>query len=391
MKKLELIGKKELKGYYKDENNNLYEIDFSNNPTSPIPVNTIPANIDTTTTYEPLSLSDKELKEFEENLKNIIGEFNNKEVKTIKDFENIEGHVCKRIRSLIEEKFSKVLVPSIIEYRSNILGKSGISAVVKFTKPIPTAWEKIEDYEDSVVVKGVNRVYKGEGEVIDIIDFSNLAVPRFYITDIDTTKKIEDILSKYLYIDANDISGHLLGAIYFIGIRLSNVSEDLEKLYERLREKEREEEKTALVKEKENFLRENREKIEFVVKNSERFGINVPDRIKDILIDINKVLYQDTGIIKRELDNLYREVKFKHEYYTDPKTVIFLKKGIAITVGDIINNNGVVELPKDVIGHFIGKKGENIKKLSKALGIKITVKEKRIEENLKNDYFSPRL
>lgn len=112
-----------------------------------------------------------------------------------------------------------------------------------------------------------------------------------------------------------------------------------------------------------------------------------------MLKDIDSVLSYEFENIKKNIDKLYREVKLKYDYYSNPDTVIFRKDNFILTVADVLENRGFVELPKEYIGQFIGKGGKNIKELSKKLGIQLKVKEKGEEEKQKENigYRPPRI
>jgi len=389
MRQLKLVKKvNDLIGIYKNEYGKYFKLDFSKDVVPFIP--TDPVQEEEVKKYRLKSYSKEELEKIVKEKVEIEKEKIKKalEIKNDVDFENLFLYKNPvQLRSKVEREFEAFFLPHELNFYVDIYGRSGWSAKIYLENTIVDAWG-MEEHEDSeTVARGSLAGYLGNGEVaIEIPDV--IIKPTYYNIDAKSTKILEEILDQYIEIDVNDIRGHLFGAWITVGLNDKSDDEEwnrlvkeIEKRLDQIRLKDRKRHNKEILAQYDSWIKENAEKIKELKIEKEINEIyrkvkNEAEKdryLTDYELKEMKRLLEEKEKEKREIEyykNLLKEMKnnekplfsasFKHGERVEIYAKNFKIKGKV----------AFIEIPKNLIGAFIGKRGVGIKTYKKVLGVK---------------------
>jgi len=313
--------------------------------------------------------------------------------------ENKEKCLGEVLLSVVRKRIGGYYFPDEVRVLQNIAGgRPRVVVVKKLKKPTLGAWSDNWDEDMLCVAIGDICGYVGDGffscvfvdlrtrKVVEDINVYKNEKFKFYTCRRELMEKLLNILSRYVVFDVDDIKGCVIRAIYVIGVRDDSPNglwNEAAKEYKRMEEEEirkREEEWKKHIEQKQKeaikLLAPFAKNIEFYSENIG--GRDVPKCRCEIEGKTYSFLVTDAPDVKKKYEKYKEEKEIfeKHQKYLEEKVLtnavpIFECGGFKVYVKDLLQ--GVVKIPKNLIPHFIGRKGEGIKTFEKLVKKRIKI------------------
>ena len=381
MEKLTLVKKEgERTGIYRDKEGRYWRVDFSS---SPAKIEELEGNVqeENIPPFRPEAMSEEEIRRIvreevekgKKKLKELLS-LDEKELKKELLWYSSPDHIVSgQIREGVVSRFKRFILPHRILLTTDMYGRTGWRAFLKYSEPVPTVWEGIEEQEDVVSI----------GETPE-----RWYAPTFYTASKKTTELIKKTLQDYIVLDCNDFKGHALGAIVSSGIHPESPDPEWNDLVEKYHRKieemwknERRKSNEKMLKKYEEFLEMNKEKID---------ELEIRDKIEEIMNRVKEEVDND-GIltdfelrkmqrILEEAERIKQEKEYRETLIRDARNnnrPLFHaegKWGKSFTVYardfQIKGDRAFISVPKDLIPHFIGREGSGLQTYKTILRVK---------------------
>lgn len=284
------------------------------------------------------------------------------------------GAMAEIFLSSIQRAYQTKCKPDRVERRMSISGgRPRLVAIKTLPEPLPSAWG-METSEDVVLVC--------KADLSDGFPISPEEAMQkeygFFLLSRQECDEILSLISSFIAYDLEDFSGVRLGALVPLTALDTSPSSEWNERVRGLREKE--EALYAEEKEKERRKKEKRRNEVISLIESE-FGeievIKYDEFFVYFTLNGKKyyVSYIDPDKVKKNIDRFKGDLNTFQatiKEYKENKRPLFAYGTFAVYVKDI-DERGNTLIPADIVPHFIGKGGENIKKISRVIGKRVNI------------------
>jgi len=289
------------------------------------------------------------------------------------------------------ERIKTKITPDRVVEISDLIGRPRMVAIKDIPYELPNAWGMKITTDIVVAEYGELVGYAGSG--LGAFSFEHL--PEYYMDKTfgffmitqEEYELADDLIQQFFDTDVDDVKGVVFGAMYVCNCKIDTPSKAFNEKVIALRHREIEDKKntakriqTAKETAKERIVKsldEIRDKRLSYRFDDDRLLITIDGNTKVFVMDFFHYTFDFHTISSYIHDTLSHidDLKIKKNLILTRKMPLITIRVRGGTTYDYYLDGNAIYIPKAVFGHIIGKGGKTIKRISKVLGKRISIKE----------------
>lgn len=299
----------------------------------------------------------------------------------------------RKLHSAFLQKLSTSDYPDDVVEKQGIIGLPRLVAIKKLPEPIRDAWGGLVEYDEVLVAKGsIVGIVEDDLCIIKYpisIEEARKQKYNFLLLTQQEMEEAIELLQKHVTLDTEDIHGPAIGAMYPIGINDETGNAEWDAVAKEIKEREkalREAEEAERLEKEKAELREFAESLKAIAgAEIESYEITEEKLFCSSVVVLKiRIFGTDCRISCHDKKRFMRAVKDhierKKQYTEWLKEIEDVKAGnkpifeVEAVKIYLPKHGNTVEVPENLMGHFIGKEGRRIKGFSVIAGKKLNVR-----------------